>query len=209
MSKMWNLVLYGAAGAILLWLNNTAAEKRQRWQEDHEQFKRDIRAHRIKIQNIIDSNLDYYEYQELIDLHYQSFRTADQAKSLLDDSRSSLEAIGQALVNAKEQRDHLKISINSNTTEGKKEARQEIDSLIKLRKVLFEDKDILKQQRDTFLSEVHKLNLQTRELKHTIRDNTGARGREWYDRLQQRIHGCSQDSNNTFSIDIFGFKISF
>ncbi|GEM_PF-1786829 len=207
---MWGkLILYGAAGAILLWLNETAAEERQRWQNDHEQFKREIKAHRDKIETIITSTSHSHDFQELINLHYLSFHTADQAKALLDDARISLNAIGQALIKAREQRDNLKKAIQRKALQEKQEIQNEIDSLITLRKALFEDKDNLKEQKDTFLSEVRKLNSQTSQLKHTIRDCTGARGRAWYNRLQQRIHGCSADDDNSFSINIGGFKITF
>lgn len=207
---MWGkLILCGAAGAILLWLNETAEEERQRWQDDHEQFKQEIKAHRDKIESIITSSSHSYDFKELIDLHYISFSTADQAKKLLDDSRVSLDAIGQALVNAREQRDKLKTVIKNKNNQEKIEIIKEIGSLNKLRKVLFKDKDDLKEQRNIFLSEVRKLNSQTRQLKHTIRDCTGARGKEWYDRLQQRINGCSVRDDNSFSINIGGFKIKF
>ena len=64
---------------------------------------------------------------------------------------------------------------------------RQVQSLYKLRETLFPDKDILKAQRDNFLAEVKRLNNQTRTLKEAIRDRTGSKGKDWYERLSARV----------------------
>jgi len=210
---MWEQFCYeffsGVAKGIISSLINAAGDERQRWRDSHNQLSREIIEHTKKVQDILDRNLDYYDYRELIDLHYHSFSAADQAKLLLDDARLSFAAIGRAIVTAREQRDDLKKEIKNLPLNEKKQKQAEIDSLIQFRKALFLDKDVIKEQRDALLSELRKLNAQTHKLKNTIRDHTGPRGEMWYDRLQQRIHGEVQDTDTTVSIKIGGFTIEF
>lgn len=185
---MWQVFIFvGAARLIQSWLSETAAEERQRWEDEREQFERDIKHYSALIQEVIKSrSYEHPDFHELVNLHYASFRTADQAKKLLDDSDISIKAINDALRKAKLKRDSLKINIKAQHYAERIEINKEIQSLIELRKSLFDTRDELLEQRSKFFNKLKNLNSQTHQLKEIIRDNTGYKGEEWYDRLQER-----------------------
>lgn len=63
----------------------------------------------------------------------------------------------------------------------------EIRSLNEFIGKVLEDKKVMELQRDGLHVEVKRLNAQTAELKKAIRDRCGEKGRDWHQRLEQRV----------------------
>ena len=85
---------------------------------------------------------------------------------MLNDSRETLDAMGNAIVNAAKQRKILQQKKREVSFSEKSKIQEEIDGLHELRDdVLIPDKDIVKEQRDSLLRKVRELNKQTAQLR--------------------------------------------
>lgn len=181
------LVLVGASVWIYNELQEQAGAECERWRSKREEVQRSIEWHEAQIRNHLSHARESYDFKVLVDMHFSCMKVADQAYSLLKDAITSLEKIGEAIAKTKEQRDLLfdKKKASNNKAE-RNEIQQEISSIQELRSKLFADKDEIKKQRDEFLSKVRDLNSKTHDLKISIRDRTGSKGKEWYARLEMR-----------------------
>jgi len=182
------------ASAIVGVLIHKAGKESERWRRKKDEVEKDIEWHRQNIENQIQNAHNIIDFHQLVDLHFSSQKVAKKAHELLTDSRKALDAISESLINSREEK--TKLIQNRKATKSKEENEQlikEIESLIYLRKQLFEDKDQLKKERNHFLLEVKRLNIQTSKLKFFIRDNTGEKGVEWYYRLQERTKNRKQE----------------
>lgn len=181
------VALIGAGIWIYSELQDQSSRERKRWKAKHEEVEKSIKWHEEQIKNHLDDARCSYDFTVLVDMHYSCVKVADQAYSLLRDARTSLEKIGEAIVKTKEQRTHL-FSCKRNTSDAseKREIQDEINSIQVLRAKLFDDKDEIKKQRDTFHARVKNLNSKTRMLKMSIKERTGRKGVEWYERLEAR-----------------------
>lgn len=183
---MWWLIPIGigvAAAAIIKALDSEAGAERERWNQRYQDTQRDIEWHRKNIEEHLREAQQSYDFRLLTDLHFSSMKVADEAHKLLAGAHASISAIVKALTSAKEQIAQLAEERKSAIGyKARKAISEEIDGLRKLRTSLFEDKNALTAQRENFLSEVKRLNNQTRLLKEAIRDRTGSRGTEWYQR---------------------------
>jgi len=181
------LVLVGAGVWIYNELQEQSSAERERWRSKRDEVQRSIEWHEEQIESHLDEARQSYDFKVLIDMHFSCVKVADQAYLLLQDARTSLNKIGEALVKTKEQRELLfnkKKEAKSKTE--RTEIQNEISSIQELRKKLFDDKDEIKLQRDEFQSRVKYLNGKTHTLKMSIKDRTGNRGAEWYERLEER-----------------------
>lgn len=181
------LGVLGIANAILNRLKNTAAKERQRWNNEYKAVERKIKQYDYEIQQKVHAAQNTVDFHLLTNLHFESLKVADHAYSLLQDSRVSLDAIGQAIVETAKEKNKL-ISQKRNTWNPFKasEIEQEIAALVDLNRQLYSDKDQLKAQRDHFYAQVKNFNARTHGLKLAIRDRCGVQGREWYKRLEDR-----------------------
>lgn len=181
------LGVLGIANAILSRLRQSAAVQRERWQRDYQQVQSQIQYYDGQIQAKIAQAKYSVDFRVLTQLHFESMKVADQAYGLLKDARIALDAIGQAIKEAGEQKNRL-IAEKRGTWNPVKSSQleQEISALIELRNQLFPDKDALKAQRDHFYTQVQSLNARTHALKIAIRDRCGAQGMDWYNRLEER-----------------------
>jgi DNA polymerase III alpha subunit (gram-positive type) len=181
------LLLIGAGAWIYNELQEQSSTERERWRSKKDEVQRSIEWHEEQINNHLDEARHSYDFKILIDMHFSCVKVADQAYALLKDARTSLDKIGEAIVKTKEQRELLftqKKEAKSKTE--RTEIQNEITSIQELRKKLFEDKDEIKIQRDEFQTRVKELNSKTHTLKVNIKDRTGSRGVEWYQRLEER-----------------------
>lgn len=181
------LLLIGAGAWIYNELQEQSSNERERWRSKRDEVQRSIEWHEEQIENHLDEARHSYDFKVLIDMHFSCVKVADQAYSLLKDARTSLDKIGEAIVKTKEQRELLftqKKDAKSKTE--RTDIQNEITSIQELRKKLFDDKDEIKKQRDEFQFRVKELNSKTHTLKINIKDRTGSRGVEWYQRLEER-----------------------
>jgi len=187
---MWWLIPIGVgvAGKLIYdYLSGEERDARERWERKRVQVQRSVEEHRRQIEEHIAEAQQSYDFHFLTSMHHSSFIVADAAYRLLVDARTSLTGIGKMIVATKEKRDSLEKDIKATKDRTKKMTlRADLKEVTELRKGFFNDKDRVKEQRDSLHSEVKRLNAQTSELKHFIRDRCGRRGNEWYDRLEER-----------------------
>jgi predicted ribosome quality control (RQC) complex YloA/Tae2 family protein len=181
------VALIGAGIWIYNELQEQSAAERQRWSSKREEVERSIEWHEEQIEKHLDEARQSYDFTVLVDMHYSCVKVADQAYLLLKDARTSLEKIGEAIVKTKEQREILfQRKKEAKDLSEKEEIQDEINSIQQLRTTLFDDKDEIKKQRDEFQARVKELNSKTHTLKISIKERTGTKGIEWYERLEAR-----------------------
>jgi hypothetical protein len=188
---MWWLIPVGYG---LKWLYDAVTEDergaRRRWENKRAAVEKTIDEHRKNIEGNIARAQNSYNYHFLIDLHFSSAKVADSAYGLLDDARSSLDAMNKMLIKSKEQRAKLEYELENprrpKDTRTVNELKEQLKIVSEIRKNVFEDRDKVQDQQETFFSEVKRLNIQTKELKNLIRDRCGYKGQEWYKRLEAR-----------------------
>jgi len=194
------VIAIGLALVALAWLDNEAGEKQRNWEEKNKEYEDEIDRLNNELIDILETNNQYMDFKELIDLHYQSFSTADRTKLLLEDANTSLKAIGQTIMTLKENKKEVENQIyNEIDKNKKKEYKEELSSIISTRKMLFSNQDNIKEQRNSLSKKLKEFNSNTRKLKLAIRDNTGQKGRDWYNRLEKRIEQKNnpyQEKNN-------------
>jgi len=190
---MWWLIPIGiGVGLKLLYdaVSEAEYEARERWESKREDVEKSIEDHRRNIEKHIQKAQRSYDFHFLVDLHYSSSQVANLAYQLLDDARKSFSGMSKMLKKSKEQRSALQQELeDARRIKDRNRIHETIEQLKmvnELRKSIFEDRDRVKEQKAQFLSEVQRLNNQTRELKEFIRDRCDDGGQEWYDRLEAR-----------------------
>ena len=181
-------------GAIGISIYNAASdeekESRNRWKEKRKEVELTIEEHQKRIDKHIAEAQGSYDYNLLINLHYSSMMCANRAYKLLDDARDSLSGINKMLRKSKAEKKKIQKEIDCASRERnwdlKKELIDKIKMVNELRQGLFDEREKIVQQKENFLYEVRMLNNQTRKLKEYIRDRCGEKGRDWYNRLEER-----------------------
>ncbi len=190
---MWWLIPIGVGVGLKLLYDAVSEEEyeaRERWEDKREEVERSIEEHQTNIEEHINQAQRSYDFHFLIDLHFSSMKVANSAYQLLDDANSSFNGMSKMLKKSKEQRTALQSELENAKDSKDKKAIYEVIEQLKmvndLRKNVFADRDKMKAQKEQFLSEVKRLNNQTRELKEFIRDRCDDGGKKWYDRLEAR-----------------------
>ncbi|MFD7609263.1 hypothetical protein ACFWAN_54795, partial [Streptomyces mirabilis] len=139
----------------------------------------------------IEQHVEYvqsmYDFHQLVDLHYSCMKVANEAYKLLNDAKKSMGAIYDAINKLKAHRSKLfNDKKESNDYEKKKEIQAEINMIKKIIDGLYSELDLIKKDKEHFYQELKGFNLKTSSIKYRIRDNTGYKGFDWYNRLQER-----------------------
>jgi len=187
---MWWLIPIGIGVGKLVYdyFSNQEIEARKRWENKRKEVRRTVEEHQHNIEIHIQEVKSSYDFKLLTDIHYSSFIVANSAYKLLDDARTSLNAIGKIILKTKSEKNELLAKIKQvKTKEEKKELIENLKLINELRTDLFNDKDKVKLQRDEFYNEVKRLNQQTNELKIFIKERCGRKGTDWFNRLEERI----------------------
>lgn len=186
---MWWMVgaAVGVVGLFLLSATEEEQESRTRWTRDHERIQRSVEEHRRNIQENLGWAQESYEYRLLLDLHHSSFRVADEAYKLREDARTTIATYRRMIDEAKSGRVAARERQHGNVSDSvKHDLNAQIANATEVLDALYPQVSVHKDELERLNEELHRLNEQTRLLKETIRDRCGARGRDWYDRLQAR-----------------------
>jgi hypothetical protein len=190
---MWWIIPIGISfGAKLLYtlISNKVRKARLRWEKKRNNVEKSIIEHQKNIEEHINQAQYSYDFYLLVDLHYSSLKVADIAYKLLNDARSSIDGLNQMLIKSKEQRTFLQKKLEkAKLVKNKKQIYDLIEQLKiidEMRTSFFNDRDLVKKQKSSFLVKVKKLNKQTRMLKEFIRDRCNYKGLDWYNRLEER-----------------------
>lgn len=169
---MWWIVglvisgLFGIAQGILETLQKEVAVERKRWEDSYYQFQSLVEEQNRVIEQKIQTNRNHLTYKEVSALYHSSIKAADRTYALLQDCRKTLDAMGNAIVQAARQRKELEARKRNAWPWEKNGLEKQIRSLHLLRDdILIPDKNKVKFQRDTLLGEVRRLNRQTAELR--------------------------------------------
>lgn len=191
---MWWLIPIGVVGVGLKLLYDSVSddefEARERWENKRIEVEKTIEEHQENIDIHLQQSQSSYDFYFLNELHYSSVKVSNVAYQLLDDSRTSFRGINKILKEAKERKKLLQSKLDKYKKEKNynkiDEIKKELKMVNDLRRNVFDDRDKLELQKDSFLQEVQRLNHQTRELKELIRDRCGSKGEDWYFRLEDR-----------------------
>lgn len=178
-----------AVGALINAFDDATSNKRRSWERNREAFNREYKYHRNSIKDHLKQAETHAEFYRLVEEHFEAIQVSNVAYANLKDARETLNAMNKALRKTKKVKGELKDKLNECHHKNKKERSQyleEIRKLNKFRTELFEQRDILMAQKEDYLEKVHDLNHQAHKLKVLIRDNTGSKGRDWYQRLEER-----------------------
>lgn len=187
---MWFLIsIVGVAVAgIIALASDGEKEARQSWEKKHEEAKSEVKKHREEIERHLASRQQTLDFYTLNDSYYTSYKTADAAYKLLQDSKESLAGLYRMLGAANSKRVELKLQLGSNIPKAKKAPLiVELRTLTQFRDELLADKEKVLSQKRELAEEVSRLNQQTEKLKLAMRDRCGVKGVAWYASLQQRI----------------------
>lgn len=190
----WYALPILAVGAIGAWLFNSVSESEKQaemsWQKKRIEVEKTLVEHQKNIEKHISQARDSYDFHFLVDMHYSSVKVADSAYKLLSDARESLNGLGKMIVNTKQRKLELEKELeNAKKDKNKNEIHrivEELKMINELRRELFFQKEILISQKNSFYNEVKRLNNQTSNLKHFIRQRCGGRGIQWYNKLEAR-----------------------
>ena len=187
---MWFLIPIAGlvvAGIVAL-VSEEEASARSNWENKYQGAKDEVENLRRNIESHLSETRSTYDFYVLNEYYYSSFRFADNAYKLLNDSRTSLSSLKKMIDTANEKRREISVRLESKMSrEAKTEHIGELRNLTEFRDALQQDfNKVLAQKRD-FADEVIRLNQQTEKLKTAMHECCGSKGREWYANLQQRI----------------------
>jgi uncharacterized membrane-anchored protein YhcB (DUF1043 family) len=187
---MWFLIPIAGlvvAGIVAL-ASEEEASARRSWENKYQSAKDEVESLRRDIERHLSETRSTYDFYVLNEYYYSSFRFADNAYKLLNDSRASLSSLKKMIDAANDKRREISKRLESRMSrEDKAEHIGELRNLTEFRDALQHDfNKVLAQKRD-FADEVRRLNQQTEKLKTAMRERCGSKGREWYANLQQRI----------------------
>lgn len=168
---LWYALPIFAVGAwIFHSVSESEKEAEHRWQEKRAEVEKTLVEHQHNIDRHIKQAQSSYDFHFLVDMHYSSVKVADVAYKLLADAKESLNGLGKMIVNSKQKKNELEKELeNAKKSKNKAEISRiisELEIVNELRRGLFEQKDILMAQKQSFYNEVKRLNAQTSELKY-------------------------------------------
>jgi hypothetical protein len=190
---IWVLPVLAAMG-VSAWIYNSVSEEEQRaqrqWHEKRRSVQKTLSEHRSHIERHIRQAQSSHDFHYLVEMHYSSVQIANAAYKLLDDARSSLNAMHTMLNNAKQRK--LSLERNLAFAQGQKNRAAMARIIADLKRInasrhaLFEEKNKQKAEKDKLYQEVKRLNQQTSELKQHIRHCCGSKGQIWFQNLERR-----------------------
>ena len=144
--------------------------------EERRNLRHEMWRKKRKIEDRLKKSQDNVRYHQLVNEHFASATLANEAFNLLQRSAKELRKIDELIKQAKQERKACRTIKNFFKA-------NYITRLIAQLAKIYSD---LKQERDSFNAKTHELNDNTVELRESIRNNCGARGTEWFQRLQAR-----------------------
>lgn len=186
---MWWLLIpvaVGAAALIASYISEEEKTARIRWENKRSEVERTIEEHQRNIERHISAAQTSFDFYFLVDLHYSSVKVADSAYSLLSDARTSLKAISRILNNIDSKKKEIKSLLSTAKGVEKTELLTEIRSLNEFKSTTLQDLNKVKNQQNSLLEKVREFNIQTANLKKSIRDRCGQKGFDWFQRLEER-----------------------
>jgi transposase-like protein len=171
---MWWLVsaiagIFGVAKAILDALRRQAAKERKQWEDSHRRIAVELEKVEREVAQENRRPKRSGDVQRLATLHRKSANLADDAYKALQGARTTLDALGEAIVKTAVERQAIEQRKRSAPPADKASMEQEIVSLHKLRdEILVPDKDKVKADRDDLKRKLDTLNMATGQLRREL-----------------------------------------
>ena len=144
--------------------------------EERRSLRHELWRKKRKIEDRLKTSQNNIRYHQLVNEHFVSASLANEAFNLLRRSAKELCKIDDLIKQAKRERKTCRTIRNFSKAD-------DITRLIAQLVKIYAD---LKQERDSFNVRTRELNDKTAKLRESIRKNCGARGSEWFQRLQAR-----------------------
>lgn len=177
----------GAVAALLSSIRDDEKQARQRWDDMHAAAERTVEEHQQNIDRHLAATQSSFDFSLLVDVHFSSMRVADSTYTVLKDAETSLHAISRMLDNISAAKAEVKSQIEKSVNrEARSSLVAELRSIKDFKTKVLDDYYKVKDEKRALLDKVQKLNSDTARLKYAIRDRCGARGIDWYLRLEQR-----------------------
>jgi len=186
---MWWLIV----GGLVAWgIAESEAEKKARkeFERTRTQHSNMMNAHRREIRRFASHKSKSFEFHKLRELHWESHKINQLARKTYFDGKKSYSGvcrmINSAISKRREFVSELAKAKKSNDTGKIIEIKGNLRILNQHIDKLFEEKEKLADQKDSFYNDMISLQQATTELKYQIRDNCGPGGEIWFDRIEAR-----------------------
>ena len=156
-------ILFGAAliVGVACWLDSESSSAKRKWESRQQDLADEMDYQRSKLRAYREHKARNVQFYHLVNEHYKSVQMGNAAYALLEECQQVITTYYQAI--------HSERKLISG----------EVDKF-------YAELEPYQTQKDQFLQKVRDLNEGTRHLKLMIRDTTGEKGRDWYDRGEAR-----------------------
>jgi hypothetical protein len=145
------------------------------WEAEQQRIRERVLEQERKIAARLRQAQRTLDFEELTALHTKSRQTADLAFATMDSARSTEQVIADGI------RDTHR-AIDADRARG----GRQIPNLRQVLDGLHLDRTAIRDHRERYLQDVHRLNRATAQLRDSINANCGEKGRKWYQALMAR-----------------------
>jgi hypothetical protein len=182
----WVPIVALTVGVVSLLASASERAARERLARKYDQADCELRWHNERVRSHLQDKQQNLDFKQKIDAHYASHLAGSAAYSVYRDANTSYKALKRMIHDLKTQKQDLKNSLDGADVKAKGDALALIRAINVTLTQLFEDFNVVKQQKDNLKQQVYTLNQQTAQLKLQIRDQCGQGGRNWFARLEQK-----------------------
>lgn len=182
-------ILFGAAliVGVACWLDSESSSAKRKWESRQQDLADEMDYQRSKLRAYREHKARNVQFYHLVNEHYKSVQMGNAAYALLEECQQVITTYYQAIQRLKDRRKAIGIELKSALKGTDKQALYSERKLISGEvDKFYAELEPYQTQKDQFLQKVRDLNEGTRHLKLMIRDTTGEKGRDWYDRGEAR-----------------------
>jgi hypothetical protein len=179
--------MVAASAAAIHFLSEADREARRRRDEAQRDMELSIEEHERRIERYLEESDSSYRYDELRQFHFSSFKVADEAYQLLQARFATIRDLKKRVFKLFKLRNTLRKQASDAKSYKERgaiwtEIKLCSSQLRELEQHLNEEAVIA----DGFKLKLDHFNHTTHRLKLQIRDHCGWRGRQWYERAEER-----------------------
>jgi chromosome segregation ATPase len=182
----WIVPVALGVGLLSLLANSSERAARKRLARKYDKADRELRWHNERVRSHLQDKQQNLDFKQKIDAHYASHLAGSAAFAVYLDAKTSYQAIKQIIHDLKSQKEVLKQHLDAVDAKARDDIFAQIRAINETLTQLFDDFNLVRQQRDNLKQQVYTLNQQTAQLKLQIRDQCGEGGRHWFSRLEQK-----------------------
>jgi len=180
------ILILGAFLGAKYYFSEEEKQAQENWQNKQQETQKTLEEHQKFIDDNKKNAQESIDFHYLTEMHYSSMLVSNDAYSLLKDARKTLNGIGQLLGKSSKHKKLLQEQIKAKNVPNKKNLKDELEALNKMRKGLFNERNLIKDEQDTMLKKVQKINGDTATLKLHIKERCGRDGADWFERMEYK-----------------------